>query len=80
MMQNPVCKKRATPRPSPTPPQQVLHPQRFSALNAKYALKDGIELNDDCFTGHEGDESDIGYSFNDNGSGDSDNKVHIWLP
>ena len=68
MTQNHVCNEET---PSP-PPTQTSRPQKFSALVAKYMLKDGIESNDDCFAGNERDESDTGTSDNDSDSGDSD--------
>ena len=63
MMQNLVCNKETPVPPAPAAPAaaappQASHPQRFSALAAKYTLQDGIELDDDCFAGNEGDESD----------------------
>ena len=71
MTEYPVCNKKTQPPPLPT---QASHPQRFSVLVAKYALQNGIELDDDCFAGNEGDECDID-TF-DNDSDDSDDEVH----
>ena len=53
---------------------------RFSALAAQYTLQDGIESDDDCFAGNEGDESDKDTSDIDSDSGDSDNEVYTWPP
>ena len=69
MTLNPVCNEE-TP-----PPPQALHLQRFSALVAEYALQDGVESDDDCFSGNEGDESETDTSDNDRDSGDSDDEV-----
>ena len=74
MMQNPVSNEE-TPPPPPSPSPQVLRPQRFSALVAKYTWQDGKE-SDDCFAGNEGDKSDNGTSDNDSDSGDSDDEVY----
>ena len=74
MTQNLVCNDEAPPPPQtlPAPPPQVLHPQIFSALAAKYTLRDGIELDNDCFAGKEGDESNTDTSDNDTDTSDND--------
>ena len=66
--QNSVCNKKA----SPAPPPQSPRPHRFSALAAEYTLRYGIESDDDCCAGNEGDESDTNPSDNALGSGDGD--------
>ena len=50
MTQNPVCNEE-TPSPPPPPPQ-ALHPQRLSALVAKYTLEDTKKSDDNCFAGN----------------------------
>ena len=73
MTQNPVCNEET---PPPSPPLQASRPQRFSALVAKYTLPNGVETDDDCFAGNEGDESITNTSDNDSDSGDSDDEVY----
>ena len=75
MTQNPVCNEETL--QSPLSPPQALRPRRFSALVANYALKNGIESNDNCFAGNDGDESDADTSDNDS---DSDDEVYTCLP
>ena len=63
MTQNPLCNEETPPPPPqppplPAPPPQASLLQRFSALVAKYTLRDGIESDDNCFAGKEEDESD----------------------
>ena len=48
--------------------------------DTRYTLQDGIESDDDSFTGNEGDESDTNTSDNDCDSGSSDEKVYTLLP
>ena len=38
-------------------------------------MRDGVESDDDCFTGNEGDESDTTSSDDDTDSGDSPDEV-----
>ena len=64
--------------PSPSPPQQVSRPQRFSAFVAKHTLHDDVESDDGCFTGKEGDESNTDTSDNDSDSCNSDNEVYTF--
>ena len=39
-------------------------------------MQDGIEFDDDCFTGNKGDMFDTDTSDNDNDSGDGDREVY----
>ena len=72
--QNPVCNEE-TPPPPPQLPQGS-RPQQFSAVVGKHTFQDGMESDDDCFAGNEGDESDTDTSDNDSDSGDSDDEVY----
>ena len=75
MTQNPACNKETSSSSPPLLPQ-ALPSHLFSALAAKYVLQNDIDLDDDCFEGNQGNESDTDTFENDGNSGDSENEVY----